>query len=51
MTASTAEPRVDPGHSGTAWQTPRWSVMTILANILSGADSLLKMLNHRERFL
>lgn len=46
-----AQPKLDAGHSGTAGQTLRWSIMTILANILSGADSLLKILTHRERFL
>ncbi len=34
--ASIAEPRLDAGHTGTAGQTPRWSVMAILANILIG---------------
>ena len=42
---------LDAGHSGTKGQTPRWFDMTILANFLIGADSLLKMLTHRDRFL
>lgn len=51
MTARLAEPRLAAEHSGTPGQTPRWFIMTILANILISADSLLKILTHRERFL
>lgn len=43
--------RLNARYGGTACPTPRSSSMTILANILLGADSLLKILTDRERFL
>lgn len=52
MTASKAEPE---GSTLVGAERPRrvqhWFYMNFLANILIGADSLLKLLTHRDRFL